>query len=140
MGKPTLMVVEDNPEIRDQMRWALADTHIVDVLRMFAGRSKSASLDLRTASSQEVSDLVRMLPGFRVTGASLDARVVSSRGRISILSAECVTNIVIDGMQRQEINLLRPSDLGAMEYYRGPSDAPPQYDSACGVIVLWTKR
>jgi two-component system NtrC family response regulator len=29
MGKPTLMVVEDDPEIRDQMRWALADTHIV---------------------------------------------------------------------------------------------------------------
>ncbi len=37
----------------------LADTHIVDVLREFARRTKSATLDLRTASSQEVSDLVR---------------------------------------------------------------------------------
>jgi DNA-binding transcriptional LysR family regulator len=37
----------------------LADTHIVDVLRKFARRSKGAALDLRTASSQEVSDLVR---------------------------------------------------------------------------------
>ncbi|HKA81399.1 MAG TPA: LysR family transcriptional regulator [Xanthobacteraceae bacterium] len=41
----------------------LADTHIVEVLRQFARRSrgggKSINLDLRTASSQEVSDLVR---------------------------------------------------------------------------------
>lgn len=37
----------------------LADTHIVEVLRQFTRRSKSINLDLRTASSQEVSDLVR---------------------------------------------------------------------------------
>ena len=37
----------------------LADTHIVDVLRQFARRSKSVNLDLQTASSTEVSDLVR---------------------------------------------------------------------------------
>ena len=37
----------------------LADTHIVGVLRKFAQRSKSVDLDLRTATSQEVSDLVR---------------------------------------------------------------------------------
>ncbi len=37
----------------------LADTRIVDVLRKFAQRSKSVELDIRTASSQEVSDLVR---------------------------------------------------------------------------------
>ncbi|MBI3515683.1 MAG: LysR family transcriptional regulator [Proteobacteria bacterium] len=37
----------------------LADTRIVEVLRKFAQRSKSVDLDLRTASSQEVSDLVR---------------------------------------------------------------------------------
>jgi len=37
----------------------LADSNIVDVLRQFAARSKSVELDLRTATSQEVSDLVR---------------------------------------------------------------------------------
>src|SRR5690606_36401336 len=37
----------------------LADTHIVHVLRNFARRSKSSAFDIRTASSQEVSDLVR---------------------------------------------------------------------------------
>ena len=96
--------------------------------------------DIESRNPHDVSDLVRMLPGFRISGFGLDARVVSTRGRISIQGGECVTNIVIDGFQRQEINLLRPSDVGAMEYYSGPSGAPPQYDSACGVIVLWTKR
>ena len=37
----------------------LADTHIVDVLRRFARRAKGVRLELRTASSVEVSDLVR---------------------------------------------------------------------------------
>ena len=37
----------------------LADTHIVDVLRQFARRSKDVRLELRTASSAEVTNLVR---------------------------------------------------------------------------------
>src|ERR1700736_2460932 len=37
----------------------LADSNIVDVLRQFARRSETVELDLRTATSQEVSDLVR---------------------------------------------------------------------------------
>lgn len=37
----------------------LADSNIVDVLRQFSRRSKAVELDLRTATSQEVSDLVR---------------------------------------------------------------------------------
>jgi DNA-binding transcriptional LysR family regulator len=37
----------------------LADTHIVDVLRRFARRSKDVRLELRTASSSEVTNLVR---------------------------------------------------------------------------------
>ncbi len=37
----------------------LADTHIVDVLHRFARRSKDVRLELRTASSADVTDLVR---------------------------------------------------------------------------------
>jgi len=29
MAKPVVMVVDDDPEIRDQMRWALGETHVV---------------------------------------------------------------------------------------------------------------
>lgn len=37
----------------------LADTHVVDVLRRFARRAKQVRLELRTATSNEVTDLVR---------------------------------------------------------------------------------
>ncbi|SFB49761.1 transcriptional regulator, LysR family [Amycolatopsis marina] len=37
----------------------LADSHIVDALREFSSRSKEVSVDLRTATSREVSALVR---------------------------------------------------------------------------------
>lgn len=87
----------------------------------------------------ETSDLFRMMPGFRVVGFGLDARLASTRGATSF-TGSCTPNIVIDGMQHQEINLLTPQDIGAIEAYPGPAGAPLQYDSACGVVLIWTKR
>lgn len=87
----------------------------------------------------ETSDLFRMMPGFRVEGSGIDARVVSTRGAIS-LTGRCTPNIVIDGIQHQDINLISPDAIGAIEAYPGPAGAPMQYDSACGVVVIWTKR
>jgi hypothetical protein len=88
----------------------------------------------------EVSDLLRTTLGFQVRGSGLDAKIISSRGRISIARGECETNIVIDGIQHQDINLLSPRDIGVLEAYSGPAGAPMRYDAACGVIVITTKR
>jgi hypothetical protein len=96
--------------------------------------------DIEKRHPFETSDLLRMLPGFRVEGSGLDARVVSARGRISLSGNACQTNVVINGIQHQEINLLDPTDVGAIEAYPGPAGAPMQYDSACGVVVIWMKR
>jgi DNA-binding transcriptional LysR family regulator len=52
-------VSEEAGDVSIALVGTLADTQIVDVLRKFARRSKRSSLDIRTASSQEVSDLVR---------------------------------------------------------------------------------
>ncbi len=87
----------------------------------------------------ETSDLFRMMPGFRVEGSGIDAHLVSTRGAISI-TGRCAPNIVIDGIQHQDINLINPDAIGAIEAYPGPAGAPMQYDSACGVVVIWTKR
>jgi len=87
----------------------------------------------------ETSDLFRMMPGFRVVGFGIDAHVVSTRGAVSF-SGSCTPNIVIDGIQHQDINLINPDAIGAIEAYPGPAGAPMQYDSACGVVVIWTKR
>jgi hypothetical protein len=96
--------------------------------------------DIEKRHPFETSDLFRMLPGFRVQGYGLDARIVSTRGIVSLSGNGCPTNVVINGMQHQEINLLDPINIGAIEAYPGPSGAPMQYDSACGVIVIWMKR
>lgn len=89
-------------------------------------------------ASFETSDLFRMIPGFRVSGYGLDAKVTSSRG-VTSLTGACSPNIVIDGMPDQEINLIHPSSIGAMEIYRAGQPAPPQYDRGCGAIVIWSK-
>lgn len=47
---------------------------------------------------------------------------------------------MIDGMQHQDINLIHPTSIGAIEIYRAGQPAPVQYDSRCGVIVIWSKR
>lgn len=96
--------------------------------------------DIEKRHPFETSDLFRMLPGFRVVGFGLDARVVSSRGSHAFSGSACATNIVINGMQHQEINLLDPTNIGAIEAYPGPAGAPMQYDNFCGVIVIWMKR
>lgn len=95
--------------------------------------------DIEKQHPMETSDLFRMMPGFRVEGFGLDAKVVSTRGRLSFTS-NCLPNIVINGVQHQEINLLNPDDIGAIEAYAGPAGAPPLYQSACGVIIIWMKR
>ena len=97
--------------------------------------------DIEKRHPMETSDLFRMLPGFRVQGFGLDARIVSTRGMVSLGGmGGCATNVVINGIQHQEINLLDPENIGAIEAYPGPAGAPPLYDSACGVIVIWMKR
>ena len=52
----------------------------------------------------------------------------------------CLTNVVIDGIQHQEINLVDPSNVAAIELYASSAGAPPPYDAFCGVAVLWMKR
>ena len=97
--------------------------------------------DIEKRHPFETSDLFRMVPGFRVQGFGLDARIMSTRGMVSLRGmGGCATNVVINGIQHQEINLLDPVNIGAIEAYPGPAGAPPLYDSACGVIVIWMKR
>jgi hypothetical protein len=128
----------------------------LDSMRVLAQRSRYHEFEFNrranhfgkffTADSIEkfhplfTSDLFRVTPGFRVSGFALDAVVSPSRGATS-LTGDCRVNIVIDGMQHQEINLINPNDIGAMEIYRPGQPAPVQYlMGSCGVIVIWSKR
>jgi hypothetical protein len=96
--------------------------------------------DIQKRHAFETSDLLRTTSGFRVSGTGYDAKVYGTRAGFSLSGRACETNVVIDGMQHQDINWLQPADIGALELYPGPAGAPVQYDSACGVVVIWTKR
>ncbi|MFL5620447.1 MAG: carboxypeptidase regulatory-like domain-containing protein [Gemmatimonadaceae bacterium] len=128
----------------------------LDSIRVLAQRSRYREFEVNrkangfgkffTADSIEhrhpfyTSDLFRMIPGFRVSGFGIDAVVGSSRG-VTSLSGDCRVNVVIDGMPNQEINLISPFDIGAMEVYRPGEPGPIQYlQGSCGVIVIWSKR
>ena len=90
----------------------------------------------------QVSDLLRMTPGFKVFGTGIESKVVSSRivGSGTGFNRPCEeANVVIDGMQRQDINWVHPNDVAAIELYPGPAGAPSQYENRCGLIVIWTK-
>ena len=56
------------------------------------------------------------------------------------MGGPCKTNVVIDGMEHQDINLINPNDVGAIEMYSGTAGAPVLYDSRCGVIVITSRR
>jgi hypothetical protein len=94
--------------------------------------------EVASRATFETSDLFRQIPGFRVVGFGLDAMVYNARGVTSMLGA-CSPNIVIDGMPGQEINLINPRSIGAIEVYRAGQPVPPQYDRGCGAILIWSK-
>jgi hypothetical protein len=86
----------------------------------------------------ETADLLRMIPGFRVVGSGFDASIVSTRG--AGIGRTCKPNVVIDNMQNQDLSVVRPNDIGAMEVYNDVAGGPPGANRGCGVIVIWTKR
>ena len=92
----------------------------------------------------QTTELLRMVPGFRVEGADLDAKVFTTHGAFDLSfmgQNRCEVNIVINGInQHQDINLINPADIGAIEAYPGPAGAPVHLDRACGVIVIWLKK
>ena len=81
------------------------------------------------------SDVIRMIPGFRISGEGVNGQVLSSRG-----SSSCKPNIVIEGFERQSINDVAAAQIGAIAAYRPGETAPGFYDRGCGAILIWTKR
>lgn len=88
------------------------------------------------------SDLLRMLPGFRIEHRGGEDVVVSSRGSTSLRARSCPMNIVIDGIQGMDIDMVHPADIAAMETYPSHIGVPVEYamQSPCGAVIIWTKR
>ncbi len=97
----------------------------------------------RRASARRVSDLLRGLPG---VGVDQVGNVVL-RGMISGMGSCGSPTVYLDGIVssvgNEDLNILDPIDIEAIEVYRRPNEIPPQYGGptrGCGVILLWTGR
>ncbi len=96
--------------------------------------------DIAKRGVADIASLVRQMPGFRVEGRGLEARVYSTQASEVRGLRACRANVVIDGNQFLEVGLLNPDDVQAMEFYTTGMGAPPQFASDCGLILIWTKR
>ncbi|MEO8561691.1 MAG: carboxypeptidase-like regulatory domain-containing protein [bacterium] len=87
------------------------------------------------------SDIIEKLPGFRIEGTGIQAKVVSGRGVTSVFG-ECPLRIVLNGapIDGASVNDVPVAEIGAIEAYRAGDFGPPEYDRGCGAILIWTKR
>ena len=97
----------------------------------------------RRASARRVSDLLRGLPGVAVDH---NGNVVL-RGMVSGLGYCGSPTVFLDGIVssigNEDLKILDPLDVEAIEVYRRPNEIPAQYGGAmsgCGVILIWTRR
>jgi hypothetical protein len=107
------------------------------------GRFMTAE-QIARSGAVNVPDLLRMIPGLRVTQASGSLMTtVLSRGEA--FDASCMPDVYLDGMLITDgasslDNLVRPSEIGGMEIYVDASTVPVQFRrGACGSIVIWTR-
>jgi hypothetical protein len=98
--------------------------------------------DILRRSPIQTIDLLRTTPGLRVGYVDGQPTLVSSRGAISLRRRECPINVVIDGMQHMDIDMVHPADIAAIESYASSIGVPPEFsmNSPCGAVVIWTKR
>jgi outer membrane receptor for monomeric catechols len=91
-----------------------------------------------------LTDVLRQVPGIRVTSTAEGDVVVPTRGA-SLTGGSCiqyyVDNMPWQSMQPGDINqFVSGHEIVAVEVYNGPG-APAQYSRAngCTTILLWTK-
>ena len=100
---------------------------------------------LEKRNPQQFSDLLRAVPGIRVSQTSNGQAMLSST-RSSSGGGGCVT-VWVDGAAWQQLDagdldsFVRPAEVAAIEVYNGTS-MPAQFTTpgqSCAAVVVWTK-
>jgi hypothetical protein len=88
-------------------------------------------------SPRSMSDLLLGLAGVRVWGNIMDERIGFVRcARIGVY----VDGFRLQGDPSENLRLVNPAYVEAMEIYRGPSELPAEFMSDdCAAIVVWTR-
>jgi hypothetical protein len=99
--------------------------------------------ELARRNATQFTDLLRTVPGIRVSSTNGQASISSTR---SATGGGCVT-VWVDGSPWQQLeagdldSYVRPEEVSAIEVYNGIS-VPPQFVQAgsnCSAVVVWTK-
>ena len=103
----------------------------------------SSEIDKRNPA--RLSDLFRMVPGFRVSNQSTSASSMRIRG------SRCAPLFWLDGQVLAggvefDFDAFDPRSFEGIEIYSGPASVPVEFQrdrfgsSSCGTILLWSKR
>jgi hypothetical protein len=99
--------------------------------------------EIEHRNATEFTELVRMMPGVRVTNANGRPSIRFAR---DIQSRDCPPQYVVDGMKIENgsPDEFVPEDVEAIEIYAGPATIPMQFRSrpdqhTCGAVVVWTR-
>lgn len=106
---------------------------------------------LESREGRRLGELLSTLAGVHITGKAPNAYVAGSRGPRSISGGSCLANVYVDHMLMHgkrgdppfDVNSIPPEEIEAIEYYASAAVTPMEYstlNSACGVIVIWTRR
>jgi hypothetical protein len=94
---------------------------------------------------QRLSDILRRIPGMRLTPDRMGSRSTLRSGR-SAGGRDCPPDMWIDGVRAPGLNIddVPVGDVEALEVYGGPAGLPPEMNSrlgnpSCGVVVIWTR-
>lgn len=122
--------------------------------------------ELEKQANRRTSDILARVPGLSVKrGTGGYAWIASSRGNIKIeenprpsaldlqrgARPACYSNVYVDGAivytsgmgDLFDINQIGPDQIEAIEFYSGGAQVPSRFNrtnSACGVLVVWTRR
>ena len=151
------VVADSTLHVRVQLQAApqqLAPTIVTSSRARYTGRMKGfnerrdrgmgkyfTEEDIATRRPRVVTDLLRTVPGTRITSIQ-GQNVVTFRG------LRCTPLIWLDGSPATtgylDVDLFTPTSLAGIEVYPGLSSIPSEFTwmrgkSNCGVIALWTK-
>jgi hypothetical protein len=96
--------------------------------------------DIESRHPLNVSDALSTTPGVHLSPrGGLSGYAI--RGRANCTPLVAIDGMAISGAADDIDDMVRPGDVAGIEVYSDPASAPAEYGySACGIVLIWTKR
>jgi hypothetical protein len=139
----TAIVLDTVTATREGQTRALARMGFYERKRMGLGHFVTRA-ELDRMPNEPTHSVFRRISGVDVVAVGSAWIVVSTRGPISPTGIGCAARLFVDGIPwRDDLDQVAHEDIEGIEVYASPSEIPAQYggaNSACGVVLIWTRR